>query len=199
MAKTLANSPIVVPKNYDIADKTIHYILVNRVTEKPILKNAEADESLKKADFNLMFDLKTLIHTTWVYLKLLHLKICVRKKLKERAPEKFSPVFNEITKRFGLKFAGDKSVIPEERKKEVVDALHLGQPSSKKRLPRSNIFWWSGMKDNESKCSICTTCMSSGRNLKYQLPSTEKIKLPVLTEPGQEIQLDFPGKPHKKM
>ena len=33
--------------------------------------------------------------------------------------------------------------------------------------------------------------MSSGRIIKHQLPSTEKVKLPVLIEPGQEIQIDF--------
>ena len=45
----------------------------------------------------------------------------------------------------------------------------------------------------ENKCSTCTAGMSSGKILKYQLPSTEKI-LPVLTEPSEEMQIDFYGK-----
>ena len=40
--------------------------------------------------------------------------------------------------------------------------------------------------------------MSSGKNSKNQLPMTEKISLPVLTEPGREIQIDFFGKLHNK-
>ena len=40
--------------------------------------------------------------------------------------------------------------------------------------------------------------MISGKNLKYQLRSTQEIKLPVLTEPGQEIQKDFSGELHNK-
>ena len=36
------------------------------------------------------------------------------------------------------------------------------------------------------------------KNLKHQLPSTEKIKLQALTEPEQEIQIDFSGKLHDK-
>ena len=36
--------------------------------------------------------------------------------------------------------------------------------------------------------------MSSGKNLKYQLPKNEFGKLKTLTEPGQEIQISFSGK-----
>ena len=35
--------------------------------------------------------------------------------------------------------------------------------------------------------------MLSGKNLKYQLPKHEFGKLKTLTEPGQEIQIDFSG------
>ena len=40
--------------------------------------------------------------------------------------------------------------------------------------------------------------MSSGKNLKYQLPKHEFGKLKTLTEPGQEIQIDFSGKLNNK-
>ena len=40
--------------------------------------------------------------------------------------------------------------------------------------------------------------MSSGKNLRYQLPKNEFRKLETLTEPGQEIQIDFSGKLNKK-
>ena len=49
-------------------------------------------------------------------------------------------------------------------------------------------------KDIEIKCSASTACMSSVKNYKYQLSSTQKINLLVLTEHGQEIQFDFSGK-----
>ena len=38
--------------------------------------------------------------------------------------------------------------------------------------------------------------MSRGKNLKYQLPKNESGKFKILTEPGQEIQIDFTGKLH---
>ena len=44
VAKSLSNFPIVDVKDYDIAEKTIHYIHVNHVIEKPEMKGTEAEE-----------------------------------------------------------------------------------------------------------------------------------------------------------
>ena len=41
-------------------------------------------------------------------------------------------------------------------------------------------------------------CKSSGKNLKYQLPKQNFGKLKTLTEPGQEIQIDYSGKLNNK-
>ena len=46
-------------------------------------------------------------------------------------------------------------------------------------------------KDKKEKCSTATAWKSSGQNLKYQLRMSRKISLPVLTEPVQEIQINF--------
>ena len=48
-------------------------------------------------------------------------------------------------------------------------------------------------KEIEDKTKNCMACMSSGKNLKYQLPKHKFGKLKTLTEPGQEIQSDFSG------
>ena len=44
----------------------------------------------------------------------------------------------------------------------------------------------------------CTACLASGKSLKYQLPKKHFGKLEKLTEPRQELQIDFTGKLHKK-
>ena len=44
----------------------------------------------------------------------------------------------------------------------------------------------------------CIACLASGKNLKYQLPSKHYGKLEKLTEPGQELQIDFTGKLHNQ-
>ena len=90
-------------------------------------------------------------------------------------------------------------MIPGELKKQVVDAVHFGHSGPTKMLVKSNTFWWSGLrKDIEHNCSIFKACMSSSMNIKYQLRMTEEINQQVLTEPGQEIQIDFSGKLHNK-
>ena len=86
--------------------------------EKPKQLNAKADKNLKKAEF--MLDLKTLIHKTSVDPKLLGLKVCLPNIRKQLAPEEFSPVFTEFSEQFGLLFSGDKIVVPEELRKQVV-------------------------------------------------------------------------------
>ena len=92
-----ANFLCLIVKNYDIAEKTIHYFQVNHVNEEPKLKKAEAEKSLRKAKFNFTIDLKLPRHKTSVDPKLLQLKLYVRKKQNERVSEEFISVFNKIT------------------------------------------------------------------------------------------------------
>ena len=103
--------------------------------EKPETQSNEAEGFLKTAEFDFMIDSKTLIHKRSNDPKLLQLKICVRNKQKERSPRKLSPVFNGISKLFGLLFAAGKIVIPEELKKSNISRLTL-------RLPGFNENAW---------------------------------------------------------
>ena len=63
----------------------------------------------------------------------------------------------------------------------------------------AKIYWWPNIDiDIEDKVKNCLACLSSGKNLKYQIPRNESGNLKTLTEPGQEIQIDFTGKLHNK-
>ena len=53
-------------------------------------------------------------------------------------------------------------------------------------------------QDIENKVKDCTACLGSGKSPKYQLPKKHYGKLEKLTEPCQEIQIDFTGKLHNK-
>ena len=53
-------------------------------------------------------------------------------------------------------------------------------------------------KEIEDNTKNCVACMSWGKNLKYQLPKLEFGKLKTLTEPVQEIQIEFSGNPNNK-
>ena len=75
----------------------------------------------------------------------------------------------------------------------VLNALHFGHPGETKMLTDSKIFWWPGMADDiRQKQKECTACRNAGKNLKTQIPSTDKSKI-ITNEPGEELQLDFTG------
>ena len=58
----------------------------------------------------------------------------------------------------------------------------------------SDAFWWPGLhREIMDKAENCPSCRIAGMNLKTQLAQSEINRLEVLTEPGQEITLDFAG------
>ena len=82
---------------------------VSLVIDKPKPRNAEAEKNLKKAEFNFMVDLKTLIHETSVDPKLLQLKICL---LNNELPKNFLR-FSVNLPNDSTVFAVDEIFIPE--------------------------------------------------------------------------------------
>ena len=48
-------------------------------------------------------------------------------------------------------------------------------------------------REKQEKAETCPSCRAAGKNIITQIPSTEKNNLEILTEPNQEIQLDFAG------
>ena len=50
----------------------------------------------------------------------------------------------------------------------------------------------------EQKVRYCTACRASGKSLEYQIPKKQFGKIKTLTEPGQELQIDFTGKLYNK-
>ena len=75
----------------------------------------------------------------------------------------------------------------------IINALHFGHPGETKMLTDSKIFWWPGMaEDIKKKQKECIPCRNAGKNLKTQIPKTDKSTIKT-NEPGEELQLDFTG------
>ena len=141
-------------KDYDIAENTMHLVQIDRVIKKRYTKSTEAEKNLKKAQFNFMIVLKTLIYKTLFDPKMLQLKICISNEQKDRTPQGVSSVFSEITESLILLFASDRIVDPEELKRQVEVALHLEHPGSTKKPSESSIVWWSRMKKPFEKKAV---------------------------------------------
>ena len=76
----------------------------------------------------------------------------------------------------------------------VIALLHHGHTSAAKMEQLSVAFWWPGrQREIQEKAESCPSCRAEGKNIVTQIPSTEKYNLEILTEPNQEIQLDFAG------
>ena len=76
----------------------------------------------------------------------------------------------------------------------VIAMLHHGHTSAAKMEQLSVAFWWPGIqREIQEKAESCPSCRAEGKNIVTQIPSTEKNNLEILTEPNQEIQLDFAG------
>ena len=115
MARPTIIFPLGKLNDYDNAQKKIHYIQVNHLTDKQKFVNAAVEQDLKKAAFSSMVDLKTLIYKTSIDPKLLQLKNCLPKG---SSPQRFSEFFTKLTIRFGLLFVGDKKCTTREVKKQ---------------------------------------------------------------------------------
>ena len=52
--------------------------------------------------------------------------------------------------------------------------------------------------DIEKKAKTCSACINAGKNLKTQLPNTEKSKIEPPKNPAEDIQIDFTGNLNSK-
>ena len=93
----------------------------------------------------------------------------------------------------------DQIVVPVDLRRRLLDIQHFGHAVLTKMTAEAKIFSWPNInRDIENKAKDCIACLDSGKNLKDQLPNNHFGKLKTLTEPGQEIQIDFTGKLHNK-
>ena len=75
--------------------------------------------------------------------------------------------------------------VPTELRNKLLDTLHFGHAGTTKMTAEAKIFWWPNINtDTDEKVKNCIACMSSGKNLKYQILKKESGKLKTLTELG---------------
>ena len=193
------NLPIVDLKNYNTEGKEAHYVQINQIIGVVTEGKKVTEETIKKAEMDFMLDLKSLIAKSATDAELNRVKLALTREDRSMAPEHYRQQFENISTRWGLTFINDKIIVPTKLRKKLLNALHFGHARTTKMAAEAKILWWPNItKDIEEKVKNCVACLSSGKNLKHQLPKNESGKLKTLTEPGQEIQIDFTGKLHNK-
>ena len=88
----------------------------------------------------------------------------------------------------------NKLVIPRNLKQLVIDAIHQTQPGQAGMLSVGNLVWFPCIHRSLTyKAHACDECTKQGKNLKPIIPKQDLGKLPKLSEPNEEHQLDFAG------
>ena len=155
---------------------------MGKLTEKK-----QTEGNIKKADFNFMLDLKTLISKAAIDPEMTKVRAGTRSGREERdtALEGYRPFFDKLFIRWGLVFVDDQFAVPIDLKSRLNYILPFGHSGTMKMLSVAKIFWWPEMrKDIEQKVTDCTACLITGKNPKDQIPKNQFGKLENVTEPG---------------
>ena len=86
------NFPIVDLKAYNTEGKEGQFIQINQVIEKVIGNKKYTEETIKKAEFNFMLDLKTLIAKSSTDAELDRVRHAMRRGEKNTAPDTTEPI-----------------------------------------------------------------------------------------------------------
>ena len=105
-----------------------------------------------------------------------------------------NPRWSQIAVRDVCIHMKDKLPVPLQLRQAVLKRIHRGHPGQEAMLGVSQYMWWPHMhKDIVNLAKECRSCTRYGKNVKYLIPKNASKQLPLLTQPGQEIQLDYAG------
>ena len=122
-----------------------------------------------------MLDLETLNKETSTDPDLIELHCCIEDDNLDQAAEAYKLIIKRLTGRWGITMVHDRIIIPQSLRYAALNAFHFGQPGINKMCGDAAIFWWPNMRaDIKRKAKTCSACLNAGKNLKCQIPSTEK-------------------------
>ena len=88
----------------------------------------------------------------------------------------------------------NRLAVPEQLRLAVLKRIHRGHPGQEATLDVSKYLWWPHMhQDIVNLAEECRSCTRYGKNAKYIIQKNATKPLPLLTQPGQEVQLDYAG------
>ena len=88
----------------------------------------------------------------------------------------------------------NKLVIPRNLEQLFIDAIHQTHPGQAGMLSLVNLFWFPCIhRSLTSKAQSFGECTKQGKNLNSILPKQDSGTLPLLSEPNEELQMDFAG------
>ena len=102
-----------------------------------------------------------------------------------------NPLWNQLSVIDDCILVDNRIAVPVQLRQAVMKRIHRGHPGQEAMIDVSNCLWWPHMhKDIVNLAEECRECTRYGKNAKYILPKNSSQPLPVLSQPGQEVQLD---------
>ena len=87
-----------------------------------------------------------------------------------------------------------KLFIPTQLRKPIMNAIHRKHPGQSGMMHLANLIWFPRIhREILTLTQNCQLCIKIGKNLKPLIPKNKISELPQLTEPNEEVQLDFAG------
>ena len=120
------NLPIVDSSKYNTEGKEAKYKKINHIVGKLTANKKATEEHIKKAEFEFMLDLKTLISKTAIDSELTRVRTSMLREDRETIPDGYRTVFDKLSIRWGLTFVDDQIVILIDFRRRLLDILHFG-------------------------------------------------------------------------
>ena len=170
--------PVQEYRDDPIEEIAVHYVRISKVIETKAPRNRLQEDNIRSAELDFMLDLETLIKKTAAGPDLIEIQCCIEDNNTQAIPEDYRQVAKKLTHRWVIPMVDDRIIIPKSLRYAALNALHFGYPGINKMCNDAVIFWWPNMRaDIEKKAKTCSACLNAGKNLKTQIPSTEKSKL----------------------
>ena len=105
-----------------------------------------------------------------------------------------NPLWSQMAVQDDCILVNSRLAVPIQLRQAVLKRIHRGHPGQEAMLGAAQYLWWPHMnKDIVNLAEECRSCTRYGKNVKYLISKNSSKPLPLLTQPGQEVQLDYAG------
>ena len=105
-----------------------------------------------------------------------------------------NPLWSQMAVQDDCILVNNRLAVPVQLRQAVLKRIHRGHPGQEAMLGAAQYLWWPHMnKDIVNLAEECRSCTRYGKNVKYPISKNTSKPLPLLTQPGQEVQLDYAG------
>ena len=105
-----------------------------------------------------------------------------------------NPLWSQMAVQDNCILVNNRLAVPVQLRQAVLKRIHRGHPGQEAMLGAAQYLWWPQMnKDIVNLAEECRSCTRYGKNVKYLFSKNTSKPLPLLTQPGQEVQLDYAG------